>query len=75
MKKNYWFHKWKETDKIWWVNTGELGVHGISFDKKTVFILPKDYEKLTQEQKKIFEEENCSWTYAYLGKEELEICE
>lgn len=58
------FVKNDKTDKIWWVdNVGEsVGEFLFSFDKKEVFSLFRDYpEKLTKEQKTIFDKENPFW--------------
>lgn len=57
------FYKNNESDLIWWVDTpGKIGEHLFSFDKKTVFNLFRDYpHKLTEEQKKLFDEENPEW--------------
>ena len=58
------FYKEKKSDHIWWVdNNGETkGEFLFSFDKKTVFNLFADYpEKLTKEQKEIFDKENPYW--------------
>ena len=57
------FYKNNESDSIWWVdNPATIGEHLFSFDKKTVFNLFQDYPyKLTEEQKKIFDEENPEW--------------
>lgn len=51
-------------DKIWWLNneTETKGEWIFTFDKKTFFNMFADYpEKLTPEQKKIFDEENPYW--------------
>ena len=54
------FYKDEPTDKRWWVDTiGRFGEILFSFDKKTVFNFFRDYpEKLTDEQIKIFQNEN-----------------
>ncbi len=59
----YPFYKKKESNKVWWVHTyDQRGPLYISFDKLTVFNLWSDYpEKLTREQKEIFDEENPFW--------------
>ena len=58
-KINYW-EKWEETDKVWWKYTPDtIGVFIFSFDKKKEFNFWSDYpEKLTQEEKAIFDKEN-----------------
>lgn len=58
--------EWKKKnskDKIWWCYDNEqLGILRFSFDKKKLFNYWSDYpEKLTIEQKKIFDEENTFW--------------
>ena len=56
------FYKNNETDMIWWVETDKIGVWEFSYDKKTVFNMFHDYPyKLTEEQKKLFDEENPFW--------------
>ena len=55
------FYKKKRSDTIWWLKESEEG-HKFSFDKETVFDLMKDYpNKLTPEQKAIFDAENPYW--------------
>lgn len=63
MPNNYEFYKNEPSDKIWWVDTTDKdGVWLFSFDKKTVFNLFRDYpQKLTPEQKEIFDKENPYW--------------
>lgn len=58
--------EWKKKnskDKIWWwYDNEQLGILRFSFDKKKLFNYWSDYpEKLTIEQKKIFDEENTFW--------------
>lgn len=57
------FIKDNADDKIWWVNNSEsTGIWLFSFDKKQVFNMFADYpDKLTPEQKKVFDEENPYW--------------
>jgi hypothetical protein len=57
------FYKNNPTDKTWWKETpDEKGVWLFSFDRKTVFNLFADYpDKLTPEQKEIFDRENPYW--------------
>jgi hypothetical protein len=64
MERSSKFYKENPDDKIWWVdNQEEKGVWLFSFDKKKVFNLFADYpEKLTPEQKRIFDKENPYWT-------------
>ena len=57
------FVKNERSDKIWWVdNPDTVGVFLFSFDKKKVFNLFEDYpDKLTPEQKALFDKENPFW--------------
>ena len=55
------FYKENPTDRVWWVDTALWGVDGLmlfSFDRETIYNLFTDYEKLTPEQKAIFDREN-----------------
>ena len=63
MEQSNKFYKNNPDDLIWWVNNPETkGEWLFSFDKKTVFNMFRDYpEKLTPEQKAIFDEENPFW--------------
>ncbi len=52
------FYKSNEKNKIWDVNDGRRGPILFSFDKKTIFDFYEDYpDKLTPEQKKLFDKE------------------
>ena len=57
------FYKKNENDTIYWID--HIGVKGeflFSFDKKRIFNLFRDYpDKLTQEQREIFDKENPFW--------------
>ena len=57
------FSKNNPSDSIWWVDNPEkIGEWLFSFDKKTVFNMFRDYpDKLTPEQKEIFDKENPYW--------------
>lgn len=57
------FYKNNPSDQIWWVEkTDTVGEWLFSFDKKQVFNMFQDYpEKLTPEQKAIFDKENPYW--------------
>lgn len=58
---NNWY-KNEESDRIWWKETDAIGEWIFSFDRKTEFNMFSDYpEKLTEEQKKIFDDENPDW--------------
>ena len=63
MEQSNKFYKENPDDKIWWVNNPETkGEWLFSCDKKTVFNMFADYpDKLTPEQKAIFDEENPFW--------------
>ena len=61
MQNNEWY-KNNSSDKIWWKNTDRIGEWIFSFDKKTEFNMFRDYpEKLTKEQKELFDKENPYW--------------
>lgn len=66
------FYKRKPEDAIWWVdNTETTGVFEFSFDRETVYNLFADYpEKLTQEQKIVFDKENPEWASFFNDKEQ-----
>lgn len=55
----YWF-KHEESDVVWWKSSREtVGEMVFSFDKKSEFNFWQDYpNKLTKEQKVIFDKEN-----------------
>lgn len=57
------FYHNEPDDKIWWVDNMEaIGEFLFSFDKKKVFNLFEDYpDKLTPEQKELFDRENPFW--------------
>ena len=63
MEQSNKFYKENPDDKIWWVlNPETKGEWLFSFDKKTIFNMFADYpDKLTSEQKAIFDEENPYW--------------
>lgn len=50
-------------DKVWWLhNPCNIGAFVFSFNKKDKFNLYRDYpQKLTKEQKEIFDKENPFW--------------
>jgi hypothetical protein len=62
MMPDSWYKNY-ETDKIWWKNLPDrVGLWIFSFDQKTEFNMFSDYpQKLTPEQKKIFDKENPYW--------------
>jgi len=58
------FFKNSPSDHIWWVDNSEevKGEWLFSFDKKEIFNMFSDYpQKLTPEQKEIFDKENPYW--------------
>lgn len=57
------FYKENPNDRVWWVdNPDEKGVWLFSFDRQKVFNLFADYpDKLTPEQKRLFDRENPYW--------------
>lgn len=68
--KNKVFYKDNPTDKVWWVDTDQVGVWEFSFDKKTVFNLFSDYpDKLSAKQKEIFDKENPDWKEFFSDRE------
>ncbi|MBQ9296816.1 MAG: hypothetical protein IJ204_06420 [Paludibacteraceae bacterium] len=64
------FFKKNKTDKIYWAETPDtVGEFLFSFDKKQVFNLFADYpDKLTPEQKEIFDAENPYWVNFFNGR-------
>ena len=61
-QSNNWYKNYPD-DIIWWLdNYDRIGEWVFSFDKKTTFNMFADYpDKLTPEQKEIFDEENPEW--------------
>ena len=55
------FYKENPSDKVWWVQDSEALYIAFSFDQKEIFYLPRDYHKMTPEQKEIFDKENPFW--------------
>ena len=74
MKDKYNFYKEHKDDKVYWVdNSGTMGEFLFSFDKKKVFNLYKDYpEKLSKEEKIIFDKENPYWKDYFSDKTNLD---
>lgn len=70
--RKYNFYKEKPTDKVWWAETPDtVGENLFSFDRKKVFNLFADYpDKLTNEEKAIFDKENPYWV-EFFGKATL----
>lgn len=57
------FHKSSKESKIWWTNKiDSVGELNISFDRKKIYNLFKDYPyNMSQEEIKIFEKEELYW--------------
>ena len=57
------FYKNNPDDKIWWLeDPDQIGVWLFSFDRKKIFNMFEDYpQKLTSEEKRIFDAENPYW--------------
>ena len=57
------FYKNNAKDVIWWVETPDIvGEFLFTFDKKRIYNLYADYpNKLTAEQKELFDRENPEW--------------
>lgn len=57
------FYKNNPDDKIWWLeDPDKIGVWLFSFDRKKIFNMFEDYpQKLTSEEKRIFDAENPYW--------------
>lgn len=57
------FYKNNPDDKIWWLeDPDKIGVWLFSFDRKKIFNMFEDYpQKLTTEEKRIFDAENPYW--------------
>ena len=65
------FYKNNRGDKIWWVDNSEtVGEWLFTFDKKTIFNMFSDYpDKLTPEQKELFDKENPYWTEFFADRQ------
>ena len=65
------FYKENDSDKVWWVETPDTkGEFLFTFDKETIFNLFEDYPwKLTDEQKRIFDDENPYWKEFFKDRE------
>lgn len=63
------WYKNNPNDKIWWKDDDSIGAIVFSFDCVHEFNLYQDYpDKLTKEQKEIFDKENPYWRDFFLGK-------
>ena len=61
MSNSVWY-KNERDDKIWWKETESVGEWIFSFNKKKEYNLFRDYpQKLTTEEKEIFDHENPHW--------------
>lgn len=60
---NYDFYKNNEGDTVFWVdNVDDVGEYLFSFDKKKTYNLFTDYpHNLTEEERRIFDNENPYW--------------
>ncbi len=66
----HWY-KNEEQDLIWWLDNGDetTGEWVFSFDKKTAFNMFADYpQKLTPEEKVIFDRENPYWANFFIDR-------
>lgn len=65
------FYKNNRGDKIWWVdNSATVGEWLFTFDKKTIFNMFSDYpDKLTLEQKELFDKENPYWAEFFADRQ------
>lgn len=70
MKNKLNFYKEHKDDKVYWVdNSGTMGEFLFSFDKKKVYNLFRDYpEKLSKQEKSIFDKENRYWKDFFQNK-------
>ena len=60
MSDRFEFYKENPDDKVWWVDD-DTTTMAFSFDRETIYYLPRDYHLLTPEQKEIFDRENPFW--------------
>ena len=73
--KSDYLYKENDNDVIWWVlHIGERGIMEFSFDKKTIYNMFEDYpEKLSIEERQIFDTENPYWASFFRGENEDEV--
>ena len=64
------YYKDNESDKIWWINdTDYIGRFLFTFDKIKIYNLFRDYpQNLSDEEKRIFDEENPEWVKFFTGQ-------
>lgn len=64
----------KRGDTIWWYeDPDQLGLFAFTFDKKKIFCLFRDYDKMTPKQKAIFDKENPYWAHFFNPSEKNKI--
>lgn len=71
-KRKYEFYKEHPTDKVYWVDNKRdlVGIIEFSFDKKKIYNLFSDYpNKLSTEEKEIFDKENPFWADFFKEKQ------
>lgn len=67
--KSRTFEKYNKNDRVWWlVNSDRIGEFEFSFDREKIYNLFRDYpEKLSAEEKEIFDKENPYWKKYFEG--------
>ena len=71
----YNFVKNRKKDTIWWVDNADevIGEWLFSFDKDNIFNTFSDYpDKLTKEQREIFDKENPEWADFFRDRTETD---
>lgn len=69
--KNNDFYKENDSDRIWWLYTGNVGEWLFSFDRKKVYNMFRDYpNNMTPEEVRIFDRENPMWADFFRGRKE-----
>ena len=63
---NNWYRE-SENSKVWWLDNPNEIVLAFSFDKKTIYYLPRDYRKLTDEQREILDKETGNFWRDYFN--------
>lgn len=71
---HYEFYKKNENDTIWWVdNPDSVGENLVSFDKKKIYNLFKDYPyNFSDEEKELFDKENPYWADYFKDRKKYE---
>lgn len=68
-----WVKK-KESDHVWWKAQKNIGDFEFSLDQKKVYNLFKDYpDKLTPEERAVFDAENPYWVDFFSGRSESSV--